>query len=382
MPPPIILTLARPPTLYHKIIMRQVLFSIPVSDVVPGWPDLPIYGYGTMLFLAFVLCTWLAARLAAREGIARESIQDLAIWLFVAGIVGARITYMIQYWHTQSNWLFAFFRIWEGGLVFYGSAIGGVVGYFLAYYFVLRKYHVSHWKMADIIAPCTALGLCLGRIGCLLNGCCFGNVACPDCPQIEFPLSSQLRFEMVRKGFQTVAGFTFREGDSRTVGAVEPDSPAARVAKLQPGDVIVKVDGKRVDRGSDVYTLLDAHEWPRGKNDLILTVKRKTGEETLPAFEPWTIGLHPTQLYETISMALVLWLLLSYFPYRRKDGEVMVLFMFCYGLHRFFNEVLRIDTEPVAFNMTLSQNISIVVLAAGAVLALVLWRRPAQYRPA
>ena len=77
--------------------MCQVLFSIPLHLLNHDWPDLPIYGYGTMLFLAFVLCTWLAARLAGGEGIPRESIQDLAIWLFISGIVGARITYMIQY---------------------------------------------------------------------------------------------------------------------------------------------------------------------------------------------------------------------------------------------------------------------------------------------
>jgi phosphatidylglycerol:prolipoprotein diacylglycerol transferase len=351
--------------------MRQVLFTIPVP-----WGDLPIYGYGFMLFLAFVGCTWLAARLAAREGIARESIQDLAIWLFVTGIVGARVTFMIQYWNTQSDWLFAFFRIWEGGLVFYGSAIGGVVGYFLAYYFVLRKYKVSHWKMADIVAPCVALGLCLGRVGCLLNGCCYGDVACPDCPQINYPLSSQLRFVTVDRGYSTVAGFTFTSDEQPTVGAVEPGSPADR-AKLRPGDIIKKVNGTAVFTAFDVYKELkqDLH----GKNDLVLTVERGRDVVTLPAFEPWTIGLHPTQLYETISMALVLWLLLAFFPYRRKDGQVMVLFMYCYALHRFFDERLRNDTDPVAFGLTLSQNISIAVLAAAVVLSLILWRRPVQY---
>ncbi len=363
--------------------MCQVLFSIPLNAINDAWPAIPIYGYGFMLFLAFVLCTVLAARLAAREGVPREAIQDLAIWLFIAGIIGARITFMIQYRDQISgNWLLAFFRIWEGGLVFYGSAIGGVVGYFLAYRFVLSKYKISHWKMADIIAPCVALGLCLGRVGCLLNGCCYGNVACPDCPQVAYPLSSQLRFVMVTKGYQTVAGFTFAEESARKVevGAVEPDSPAAQ-AGLQPGDIIVKVGDREVFQQGDVAHWLTPREWPKSKNDLQLTVRRGHEEKVLPAFAPWTIGLHPTQIYESISMALVLWLLLAFYPYRRRDGEVMVLFMFCYALHRFLDEILRIDTDPVFLNMTLSQNGSILVLIAAVVLLLILWRRPVQYRP-
>jgi phosphatidylglycerol:prolipoprotein diacylglycerol transferase len=103
-------------------------------------------------------------------------------------------------------------------------------------------------------------------------------------------------------------------------------------------------------------------------------------EETV-SFVPRTIPLHPTQIYESISMAFLFALLLAYYPFRRRPGEVMVLFMAGYAVHRFLNEVLRVDTEPVAFNMTLSQNVSVLVLAGAVVLALILWRKPAQSRP-
>ncbi len=349
----------------------------------------PIYGYGTMLFVAFIACTWFAGRLALREGIAPVHVQDLAIWMFLMGIVGARLTYMIFAEPDQFHWnswiiIGEFFRVWDGGLVFYGSALGGLAGYWLGYRFVLKRYGVSTGKMADVIAPCIALGLALGRVGCLLNGCCYGNVAtCPYCPGLAFPLSSPSRFKMTELGHQTAAGFTIKSEllkdlrtESRKVAAVEPDSPAA-LAGLKVDDVITHVNGQRVGyfEELDREMIKDWHTNRRGENLLRLKVQRAGDDQEVQkevVFRPLTLGLHPTQIYESISMLLVFFLLLAYYPFRRQPGSVMVLFMLCYGVHRFLNEMLRTDTDPVALNMTLSQNISVLVLAAGVVLGLYL----------
>ena len=345
-------------------ILKRVAF---VAEAIP------IYGYGAMLFLAFVFCVLLAARLGQREGIDPKHIQDLAIWVFIFGIVGARITYMIQY--EESPW--KFFMIWDGGLVYYGGAIGGVVGYFFAYFLFLRKFHVSTWKMADVIAPCAALGLALGRVGCLLNGCCYGNVACAEWRAIHFPLSAPPRTVLERRGYQTAAGFTLDSKTPRKVGAVDPDSAAER-AGLRPGDEILQINGKPVGDNGDIHDYLEGGKWPRGKNDIRVLIRR---QETEIEFSPYTIGLHPTQIYESISMLLLTFLLLAYYPFKRHDGILMVLFMLGYAVHRFLNEMLRTDTDPVAFNMTLSQNISILVLAAGILLGIVVWSRPPSKGP-
>ncbi len=346
--------------------MQQILFEIPTP-----WKPITVYGFGFMLFCAFLGCTWLAIRLARRHGVSKEAIWDLSTWLILTGVVGARLTFIIVNWGAFGNF-WQIFAVWDGGLVFYGSIPGAALGYLAVYHTRLKAFGVTHWQMADVVAPGLALGLCLGRIGCLLNGCCFGNVACAGCASLSFPLSSPPRYEMVRRGHQTPAQFlTFPE--TRTVMKVEPGSAAAE-AGLKPGDTIAQVGGKAVASGPDLEAQL-VSEWPRGQRWLELGIQDDgNGVRQLASFAPGTIGLHPTQLYESISMALLLFFLLSYAPYKPRDGLLMVIFMFAYAVHRFLNEMLRTDTEPVAFDMTLSQNISVAVFLAALVVGILVWR--------
>ena len=342
--------------------MQQVLFHVP-------FVNLPIYGYGFMLVLAYVGCAFLAVRLGARVGYPKPAMQDLVVWLMLSGIAGARLTYIAVNWHQFQNF-WQFFAVWDGGLVFYGSVPGALIGYVLAYRWQLRHFGASHWKIADIVAPGLALGLCLGRLGCLLNGCCFGNVACGNCPAIHFPFSSPPRQVMVERGHQTPAGFL--TNNNATVVAVEPMSPLA--AELAPRDVINKVIAPSTKQPFDAFAAF-GQKWPRGEVRMELEVVGATGVRHIGPVAPTTIGLHPTQVYESISMGLLLFFLLSYYPYKTRDGSLMVLFMFAYGVHRFLNEMLRTDTEVFADGLTLSQNISVAVLIAAAVLAVVVWRQ-------
>jgi prolipoprotein diacylglyceryltransferase len=447
--------------------MQQILFHIPLtSGLLSGLPEgIPIYGFGAMLFLTFVLTAlvW-GPRRVVKVGMPKEKLQDLAIVLFLTGIAGARLVYMIQYYDRDfpdksAFGLFkSFFQIWNGGIVFYGSIFGGIAGYIVFYRLVLRKFSISTWKLADAVAPLIALGLAVGRIGCYLNGCCWGQVACPECQVVplspalgEFPLlPAHARDQVVRpasredrlpfvRGLQTSTGFSIPprdlagRSDPRTVIlAVEPGSAAAK-AGLQPGDRVVEVNGQpnqivlelsgstseslgramvavkaaggiveshgaaeegvTIARASfssdqahrqavaaaatagvtafthDTFWEL-AREWPRGQNQLKLVVERN-GERIPLTFTPRTVTFYATQLYETISMVLLILLLLAFQPFRRHDGQVMVLLMLGYAAHRFLNEAIRIE-PTYAMGLTLSQWISVGIALAAAGLELFL----------
>lgn len=159
--------------------MQQVLFRIPGLG-------LPVFGYGLMLFLAFLGSMQLAGWRARREGLDRELVLDLALYLFVGGLIGARLFYVIQKWGTEVHTIGQAFRIWEGGIVLYGSVIGAAVAFFL--YRWLRPFPLRPYL--DCLAPAIALGVALGRIGCFLNGCCHGDLCEIPGLGVTFPAGS------------------------------------------------------------------------------------------------------------------------------------------------------------------------------------------------
>jgi phosphatidylglycerol---prolipoprotein diacylglyceryl transferase len=146
--------------------------------------SLPVYWYGVMMALAFLAGLWTASRRSLREGVAPEKILDTGPWLIVGAIIGARTVFVATYWRE----FFADKPVWEvfmirhGGLVFYGGFIGAVLGGIV----FSRLKRIPTWQLADILAPSIALGYVFGRIGCLLNGCCYGR-ACSLPWAIHFP---------------------------------------------------------------------------------------------------------------------------------------------------------------------------------------------------
>ncbi|HEY9508660.1 MAG TPA: prolipoprotein diacylglyceryl transferase [Verrucomicrobiae bacterium] len=135
--------------------------------------SLKVHWYGVMMALAFVLGLWTASRRGLRENVPVEKVLDIGPWIIIGTIVGARILHVVTYWKEEfaDQPIWEIFMVQHGGLVFYG----GLIGASLACIIYVRWKKIPLWKMADILAPSIALGYVFGRIGCLLNGCCYGR---------------------------------------------------------------------------------------------------------------------------------------------------------------------------------------------------------------
>ncbi|MBN2056661.1 prolipoprotein diacylglyceryl transferase [bacterium] len=145
-------------------------------DIVSIGP-FTIHTYGFMIVLGFGLGTWIAAHRARREGIDPAFVVDLAFYLLVAGMLGAKLLYLFHYPLAFIEDLRAaesitqFIQVIGSGFVFYGGLLAAIpVGIIL-----IRNKSLNVWKVADLMAPSIALAHGMGRLGCFAAGCCHGK---------------------------------------------------------------------------------------------------------------------------------------------------------------------------------------------------------------
>jgi phosphatidylglycerol:prolipoprotein diacylglycerol transferase len=159
--------------------MRQVLFRIPGLGIT-------VYGFGFMVVVACLAGWLLAGWRARREKLDPDLVSDLSVWLILGGLVGARLFYVVEYWGETVTSVGQAFRVWEGGIVFYGSVLGASAAFFV--FRAFRAFPVL--ATLDALAPSVALGIALGRLGCFLNGCCYGGYCRYPWLAVRFPRNS------------------------------------------------------------------------------------------------------------------------------------------------------------------------------------------------
>lgn len=144
--------------------MHPVLFQI---------SNFKIYSYGVMVAAGFLAAAYLTAQEAKRKGIKDEYILDIYLCVIIFGIIGARALHVILEMDYYSRRPLEVIMINHGGLAFQGGLIAGI----LAAYFVISRRRLPLLKTADMMAPYVALAQSIGRIGCFLNGCCYGTAS-------------------------------------------------------------------------------------------------------------------------------------------------------------------------------------------------------------
>jgi phosphatidylglycerol:prolipoprotein diacylglycerol transferase len=252
-------------------------------------------------------------------------------------VAGARLFYVVHYFNQFRDSLLSVFAIWKGGL----ELLGGVILAIIIITFYIRYHKLPIRRYLDILAIGLMLALMFGRIGCFLNGCCYGKPT--DLPwAVRFPYNS----------------FAYNS-------QVNPNPARNRPQpRLQLPDEYFS------------YTDKDGLRYLKPYQDL--TAEQKT-EVTTGEYR--CLPIHPTQLYESGGAAVLC--LLLYFFWRRsqnaessgnpnrflaKSGQTFALMFILYAAIRFFIEFLR-DDNPFEFDgLTISQIITVLMLVFGVVL--------------
>ncbi len=133
--------------------------------------SLTLYTYGLFVGLGFLTAVLVSGRRGKKYNIKPEQMSDLFFIILISAITGARLLYVVINFSDFSGHLIDIFKIWNGGLVFYGGFIAALAAA-LVY---IKKTNLLMWQTGDIIAPGIALGHAIGRLGCFSAGCCYGR---------------------------------------------------------------------------------------------------------------------------------------------------------------------------------------------------------------
>lgn len=324
-----------------------------------------VRGYGLMMMLGVIAGIGLAVQRGRRMGLHPDIIFSLALVMFVVGLGTARIFYVVQYWSVsfhRPGETFDFLvvagrvlKFTEGGLVVYGALIGALV----ATLYYLHRNKLPKLAVADLVAPSMLIGLALGRIGCLLNGCCYGG-ACPgDALGLEFPSPSPPYMAQLHEG--TLLGLELDDNDR--VEQVDPLSLAGR-AGIKKGEQVQQI---RIVKNQ---VLLTAGEPGQERKDYPFEI------DELPQR---SVPVYPSQLLSSINALLLCFFLCAVYPYRKRDGQVIALLLILYATSRFLLEIIRSDEPHVYFSLfTPAQTVSLIIFSSGVVLfiATSLFSRP------
>ena len=142
-----------------------------MHPILLEWGPFTFYSYGLMIGLGFLLALSFSGRRAKRAGLDPAAVQGVVVLALLLGLLGARAAYVALNWELYRDNPLEVIRFDHGGLVFYGGLAAGVAGALWA----LRRYRLPMGRTLDLLTPPLVLAHAIGRVGCFLNGCCYGK---------------------------------------------------------------------------------------------------------------------------------------------------------------------------------------------------------------
>jgi phosphatidylglycerol:prolipoprotein diacylglycerol transferase len=313
---------------------------------------LTVKSYGLMMVIGFLAAVTLIRRLSRRFTPDPQHITNAALYSLIAGVIGARVFFVMHYWSQFQNNLLDVFAIWRGGL----ELLGGVVLAISVIFFYIWYHKLPLRHYLDVLAVGLLLALAFGRIGCFLNGCCYG------------------------KPTNLPWGVRFPYGSFAYESQVRPDPERGR-----PEPHLHLPD-------SYFGYLNDENEFVPGLKPKSRLTPQQQKEVTAGPYR--CLPVHPTQLY-TSALAALLSLLLyaawrrsqraeqtGVYPFATKPGSVFGMMFVVYGLMRFGMELLRDDNPFEVDHLTIAQLLAIGMLIFGIALIALLARLKPEKLPA
>jgi phosphatidylglycerol---prolipoprotein diacylglyceryl transferase len=196
--------------------MYPRLFTLPEFEVFGRHiGPLTLHTYGVLLALAFLAGLWVVSVQAKKAGLDSTVITDMAVYVLIGGLVGAKLLLLLIEWSYYSKHPGEIWGLLQSGGVFYG----GLLGAFPVAWWFARRHHLDGWRTADVLAPGVALGQAIGRLGCFAAGCCYGRPA--DVPwavtfhdvyatrQVGTPIDTPLHPTQLYESLATLLIFVF-----------------------------------------------------------------------------------------------------------------------------------------------------------------------------
>ena len=332
--------------------MYPELFEIP-------FVHLTVKSYGLMMVIGFLSAVYLIRYLSRHILPDPQLITNAALYSLIAGVAGSRLFYVVHYYDQFRGRFLSVFAIWQGGL----EVLGGFLLATAVIFLYLRYHKLPIRVYLDILAIALLLALAFGRIGCFLNGCCFGKPT--DVPlAVRFPYGSPAYRSQVNANLERGSLEPQLELPPEFFGYVEKDG--SWYSDLKPYEQLTDEQKEMVDKGP--YRCLP---------------------------------VHPTELYSSANAAVCCFLLYLFWGRRRrkepqsaasgrlgklsgmcrKPGSTFALMFILYGVTRFFLEFVR-DDNPIGFaGLTIAQEIGIGMILFGIAL-MILFEKMPQYNAA